>query len=233
MKNERLLISKNTHKQSEFENSVESVQSGANELINLFETFQPWCKIETVDDFETLCINPIKVMDNALQANSGVNLEATGGRLPAPEMVAKLLDIERDDYIHIVKGQKVTEGCKSCNQTAKIIKKGSGVINYYTFQQYQEYLIFDQGQFSINEIELEKKKESFLIYADTPEQIDTYNFWHNACATLNEFSRRGYMGDLNSFSKLLNGRLAFNYATWKLEINEESLLSEIKSLKNK
>ena len=147
----KVLIHTDLHKQAELENLIEATQSEANRLIELYHNFQPWNKIQTIEDFEALCSDPIKVMDQTLQSNSGVNLQATGGKLPAPAMVAQFLDIERDNYINIVKGLKVTEGCQSCNNTVKIIKQGQGVISFQTYKKYQDYLIFEQGQFLINE----------------------------------------------------------------------------------
>ena len=216
----------------EFENTIETTQYEANRLVELFHSFQPWKKITNLNDFESLCVDPIRLMHETLQQNSGVNVTLTGGRLPAPDKVAELLDIDLDDFINAVKGYKVSEGCKACSKSSKIIKQGQGVLSITTFRKYQEYLIFDNGRFSINETEVDKKKQEFQIFAETAEQVECYKFWNNLCDVLNSLPAKNYCGDLTPFQTLLKNRLMYSYQSGKLSVDEQSLLNEIISLKN-
>lgn len=231
MKKERILIFTDINKQTDFENSVEVTQQGANDLIQIFESFQGYKKIRSLDDFETLVQNPLSMFDDALQTN--VEFKETGGKKGNPEVIAKLFDIDRDNFINIVKGQTITEGsCKPCSKL-KIKQSGKGVINYSNFRQYHEFLIFDQeSRFSINEDAVSEKKEIFNYYAESLKQIECYYFWTNATETLNELSKRGLFGELNAFSKLLNGRITYSHQAGKFSVDQQTLLFEIQSIKN-
>ncbi|HEY5124524.1 MAG TPA: hypothetical protein VIK14_12395 [Ignavibacteria bacterium] len=227
----RILINGNRDKVNEFETSLETVMNEANRLITVYEAFQPWVRVISLGQFETLCSDPIKLMDQTLQSNSGVDLKSTGGLKPAPEMVAKLLDLNREDYLAIITGKKVSEGCRPCSKVPKIIKQGQGVLNYSTFQNYQDYLLFDQGRFSIKEAAVTLKKESYQIFAQTAAQIECFHFWYNLVFILNSLPDRNYCGDLQAFQSLLKNRVMFSYQTQKLSVDEISLLNEISQLK--
>lgn len=222
--NERVLVYFDKNKASQFETEVEATQQGANDLIQIFESFQSYKKIKSLADFETLVQNPLSMFDDALQTN--VNFQETLGKKGNPAVIAKLFDLDRDNFINIVKGQTVIEGtCKPCSKLK--IKQGKGVINYSSFKQYQDYLFFDNGRFEIDEEAVSEKKESFNYYAKTSAQIKVYNFWYNATDTLNQLAERGLLGELNSFSKTLNGRITYSYQSMKFSVDEQSLLNEI------
>lgn len=228
--NEKVLIFYDSQKAGDLDRNVELTQQGANDLIQIFESFQSYKKIQTLDDFEKLVINPLSMFDDTLQVN--VSFKESGGKKGNPAVIAQLFDIDRDNFINIVKGQTVIEGsCKPCSKL-KIKQSGKGVINNSSYKQYQQYLIFDEGHFSIDETAVDKKKESFNYYAETPQQIDCYNFWINATETINELSKRGLFGEPNAFSKLLNGRITYSYQAGKFSVDQQSLMNEIFLLKN-
>jgi hypothetical protein len=228
----RVLIYNDLRKQIEFSNSVESVQHSANDLIILFENFQPYLKIKSLSDFEKLVINPLAEFDETLQ--TFINFEQSGGKKGNPEIIAKMFDIDRNSFISIVKGEKIISGtCKPC-ENLKVIKNGESVLNYATFQQYQEYLIFDNSRFTINEIAVDKKNETFKTFGETPRQIEIYNHWINLCNMLNNHAKKGYIGttDLDKLTTLFKNRLKFSFQAGELAVDEQSLLSEIKNIKN-
>jgi hypothetical protein len=230
MKTERILIFTDVNKQNELETQVENVQTGATDLIHIFESFQSYRKIQTQDEFETLVRDPLAMFDEALQTN--VSFQESGGKKGNPEVIAQLFDIDRPSYILIIKGEKIVPG--SCKPCAKLkIKQGKGVINYASYKQYSSYLFWtDNNRFEINEDMLSEKKETFSYYAETPKQIECYNFWNNAANTLNELSKRGLLGELNAFSKLLNSRITYSHQAGKFSVDQQTLLYEIQSLKN-
>ena len=229
MKTERILIFTDTNKAGELDRNIEATQQGANDLIHIFESFQSYKKIQTLDDFESLVSDPLSMFDETLQTN--VDFKETGGKKGNPAVIASLFDIDRDNFINIVKGQTVIAGsCKPCAKL-KIKQTGKGVINYSSFRQYQEYLIFDQGHFSIDETAVEEKKLTYQMFAETPKQIECYNFWINATETINELSKRVSLGgEPNAFSKLLDGRITYSYQDGKFSVDTQSLLFEIQSL---
>ena len=228
---EKICINANRDKILDFETSLESVQDAGNELITIFENFQPYKKIKTLKDFERLVKDPLSEFDEALQTN--VSFQESGGKKGNPAVIASLFDIERENYIAIITGQKITGGsCKPCSKLK--ITTGKGVLNYTTYHNYQDYLIFnEENRFIINESAVTLKKESFKIYAESPEAIEVYNFWVNLCDTLNELQTKGYCGDLMQFQTILKNRLMFSYHNHLLSVNEEMLYQEIANLKIK
>jgi hypothetical protein len=232
----KILINANRDKVAEWENAVESVQDKANRLITTFLTFQPWKKITTLKDFISLVTDPIKVMIQVLQANSGVNLQASGGLLPDPSMVAKLFNLDYENYVNIIEGRKVAEGsCKPCNSKVKIIQTGKGVLNLRTFNEYEKYLIWDNGHFLLNETAIDEHKASFEKYISEPQEIAVYNHFYELCRILNLHAKLNYIGstDLDKFAKLLNGRLLFSFQSGTLSVDEQSLINEIANLNKK
>ena len=231
MKTERILIFSNEKKQVEFQVALEDVQSEANRLIDLFQAFQPYNKIKSIGDFEKLIKDPCGEFDEALQAN--VNFQESGGKKGNPDIIAKLFDIERDEYIGIIKGHLIDPAsCHSCRKTPKIIKKGQPALSYLAYQKYQQYLTFHEGRFSVNENEVAKKAESFRVYAETPEAVELWEYWHNVLDTLNSLNKKNYCNDLHQLQVLLKERVMFSYATNQLALNEEALYHEITRLKN-
>ena len=174
MKNERILIHTDRNKQAEFEQNIEDVQSEANRLINTFEAFQPWKRITTLDEFILLVTNPMDLYNKTLQANSGINIAMTGLK-PEPQMVAKILGLDYDNYNAIITGKKVSDNCTPCNAKAKITT-GTAVISYATYLKFEKYLVWNGETFDINETEVDLKKESFSYYATTDQQIECYHF---------------------------------------------------------
>jgi len=227
----KILVWTDTNKAGELDRNVEATQQGANDLIHIFESFQTYKKITSLDDFESLVRDPLAMFDEALQTN--VSFQESGGKKGNPEIIAKLFDIDRTSYQSIISGVKIMEGtCKPCAKL-KIKQTGKGVINYSSYKQYSSYMAWtDNNRFEINEDLVSEKKESFSYYATTPAQIDCYNFWVNATLTLNKLANRGLLGEPNAFSKLLNDRITYSYQAGKFSVDERSLMNEIQSLKN-
>lgn len=230
---EKVLIFYDSQKAGDLDRNIEATQQGANDLIHIFESFQSYKKIQTLDEFESLVSDPLGLFDKTLQSNSGIDLKSSGGKIPNPKVIAEMYDIDRPSYISIIKGEKIVPGsCKSCGKL-KIKRSGSAALSYSTYRQYSSYLFWtDNNRFEINEEAIEEKKLTYQIFAETPAQIDCYNFWYNATETLNELNKRGLGGDPNSFSKTLNGRITFSFQAGRLDVDIPSLALEIQSLKS-
>jgi len=231
MKNDKILLYDDQHKFRELENAVESVKDSANELIQIFESFQTWQKIETLQDFEKLVSDPVDIFDRLLIKNSGFDIQKTGGKVPAPAPLAELLDIDRINYIAVITGTKeITPDCKPCKKLK--IKTGTGILSYSTFDQYRDYFLWDENNrnFYIYEDLLFTQKESFKIYAETPQQIAIYNFWHTLADQLNSLPDKNICGVdvLDSFVlKLKNSPMFYDFNSRKLQIDPQRLYNEI------
>jgi hypothetical protein len=234
MKTEKILIFTDTNKAGELDRNVEATQQGANDLIHIFESFQSYKKITSLDDFETLIADPLAMFDKTLQANSGINLEATGGKIPSASVLADLYDIDRNSYQAIVRGEKIAPGtCKKCG-TLKVKHIGAGALRLSNYNQYSRYLYWtDNNRFEINESAVFEKLESFNYYIEDPASLEVYNFWHDLNNILNLSFKKGYLSDadLIEISKRLKNRLLFSYQSYSLSVNDQELFTEINSLK--
>lgn len=225
---QKILISENRSKVQDLESRVESVMKSAGELIDTFHAFQGWKRIETEEDLFKLLKDPLGMFDDVIISN--VHFASTGNLRPNAQILADLFSIERSDYRNMVSGFPVSEDCQSCRKIKSRSRKRS--VSLEEFLQFKNFILFDKGKLSLNEDALSAKKESFRIFAETPDQVSLYNYWHSVCDTFNSLILRGYlsMDGVNAIQKSLGGRITFSYATNKLHLNEDLLTNEIMRL---
>lgn len=179
---DKILIYTDTHKRATFEKAVIEVIEGCNELIEVFQTFQPFTRVTNWQDFEKLVIDPEGTFDNVIIAN--VNLNASFGLKPDPATAAQLFNIDRKNYLNLVAGFPIVwDDCKPC-QKAKI-KKGKRAISFERYRAYSDYIIFEGGEFVPNPEAIEAKIQTFDVYAETPEQLSIYNHFTELVSVLN------------------------------------------------
>lgn len=185
--NEKNLIFTDTGKQQNFLREVEAVKNEASALVQIFEEFQEFKKIETLEDFEQLCSNPEQYFDETIRGN--VSLKMTGGRQPEPTVLADLFGIDRENYIRVITGLPITESCKPC-QTSKVIKKaGKPALTYSKFHLYKNYLFFEAGAFNLNTEAIAAHLEQFKTFASTPAQLAVLKHWQSLVDALNEHDK--------------------------------------------
>ena len=208
-----------------FEKSVIETAERCNDLIQIFENFQEWQKINTFDDWLDLVSDPKAYFDKVLFSN--VDLKITGARLPDPAVLAKLLAVERDSFMNLVAGFPIADpDCVPCQKMK--IRKGTIAIRPEHFQLYENYLIFNSGNFTINEETIAIHKDSFKVFADTPAKMEIINFWQSLCDTLNLYHEKYHISADNKvlISKALKlqlsegteGRFIVNNQAVSLEI---------------
>jgi hypothetical protein len=199
---ETILINENRSAVAEFQRSIDDVLSRSQDLMDQFHQFQTWKRINTEDDFIQLVNDPAEYFDQVLINN--VDLKSTGNLRPNPEMVAKMFDVERESWQNLVAGKPISDGCETCKKT-KIVK-GQRSISLAQFQQYQEYLIFQDGRFYADESAIQAKKESFKKFAKSPEEIKLVKHHQDLVTILNEHFNKGLIGPANiqEVAKLLN-----------------------------
>ena len=173
---DKILIFEDTGAKNQFIANCETTKDQANDLINVFESYQDLSTITTVDQFNALVYNPIDYFDEVLR--TGLDLQAKGGREPEPSVLAKLFGYQREDYVKSIQGMPVTstdcEGCK----TKKIIRKTKAAITSARWEAYRDFLTFTPSGFKLNEAEIEKHCERFKTFAENGQQnavVDQYN----------------------------------------------------------
>jgi len=221
---ETILINENRSAVADFQRSVDNVLERSQELVDQFHQFQTWKRINTKDDFIQLIEDPAEYFDQVLINN--VDLKSTGNLRPNPEMVAKMFDVERESWQNLVAGKPIRSDCKPCNKIT--IRKGTRSISLAQFQQYQEYLIFQDGTFYSDESAIQAKKESFKKFAKSPEEIKVTKHYQELVDILNNHIKQGFAGPsaMSEISKLMNLRFVDN----KIYLNNEMLIESFKKL---
>ena len=181
---DKLLIYEDNGQKQTFRLACETTAAQANDLINVFESYQDLAEITTVDQFAALVSDPVNYFDDVLK--SGLNLQAKGGREPEPSVLAKLFGYQREDYVKSIQGMPVTstdcEGCK----TKKIIRKSKkAALTEPRFNAYKNYLSFTTKGFILNEAEIEKHCERFKTFAENEQQIAVVDHYNALVSILN------------------------------------------------
>jgi len=182
----RILISTDKNGIAGFQKSVQSAATDANSLIELYHAFQPWQRINTVEDFITLVTNPADYFDSTLLSH--VEIKAAGVT-PDPARLAELIGIHRSSFLNLCSGLNIpdTDNCPPCGKVR--IKRGVRAISLYTFEQYRDYLLFDAGSgFTVDVAKVDADLDKFNFYAETEEEIRVYRLHHDTVKMLNEYT---------------------------------------------
>ena len=211
-----------------FEKSVIKTAESCNSLIETFESFQDWQKINTLQEWIELVSNPGEYFDKILLTS--VNL-STGGRQANPEVLANLVSVDRENYLNITSGKAIIESeCKPCQKMR--LKKGASAINIYQYQQFENYLVFNAGNFTLNEESVSAHKNSFKVYADTPAKSEIIDYWQSLCDTLNLYHDRYHISADNKIqiSKALKLQLSEG-VDGRFVVNNQAVSYEILNVK--
>jgi len=181
---QKLLISTDRNGIAEFQKAVQGTAEAANQLIQVYEAFQPWEKVTSLDQFTELVSDPKKYFDDTIVVN--VHVTARGLTVD-PEQAARLFNISRDLYNNAVSGMPlVMDDCPEC-QRAKV-KPGKRAISKHEFSAYRDYLTFDAGTFTVNSEAVDSSLDKFNFYISTPEEIAIYNLYHDIVKLLNQIT---------------------------------------------
>jgi len=205
MKEKVLLFTDRTGQQS-LQNDIELIRDQANNLIHQFEAYQEWQRIKTVEDWIDLVTDPVNLFDEVLLRN--VNFSAVGGKLPNPETVATIFNIDRKSFI----------------------EKTQKAISLSEFQKHEHYLIFQDKRFVINEAVINEAMTKFNIYIESEVQQKYYDHWKNLCDALNEHSKLGYVGPVTLGQ--LGQACGFRFVPdlGKLFLDDQKIQSEISKI---
>jgi hypothetical protein len=224
------LIYEDRNAAKNFEKSVVETAERSNYLIDVFNGFQPWKKITIYGDWIDLVSDPEACFDAVLLSN--VDLKVTDGRKADPQKLADLLAVDRISYMNLVAGLPVSEAdCIPCQKMAKI-RKGTTAISLSSYQQYENYLMFNSGHFTMNEETVSSHKDKFRVYADTPARMEVVKFWQSLCDTLNLFHDRYHIAPDNKrvISKALKLHLSEGFEG-RFIVDEQALSLEILNTK--
>lgn len=165
-----------------FEKDVTAVQLNCNQLIEIFETFQPFQQVRTYNDWLTLVTDPVKTFDDLVISN--VNLKVTGTVKIDPAAVAKMISLDRENYLNLVAGKPLKTDCEPCKKIS--IKNGQTAISLSEYMRFADYLLFEDGLFYINQVEVDNHKKTFEVFAESPSAIELLNRYESLVDTLND-----------------------------------------------
>lgn len=165
-----------------FEKEVSASQMKCNQLISIFETFQPFQRIMSHDDWMILVTDPVKTFDDLLVVN--VNLKVTGNMKIDPAAVAKMISVDRENYLNLTAGKPLKTDCEPCKKIS--IKNGQTAISLSEYLKYSDFLLFEEGLFSVNQAAVDKHKKTFEVFAESPAAIELLNRYENLVKVLND-----------------------------------------------
>jgi len=225
---QKLLISTDRNGIAEFQRAVQGTAEAANQLIQVYEAFQPWEKVTSLDQFTELVSDPKKYFDDTIVVN--VHVTARGLTVD-PEQAARLFNISRDLYNNAVSGMPlVMDDCPEC-QRAKV-KPGKRAISKHEFSAYREYLIFSAGRFSVDQSKIDADLDKFSTYAESEEELSLYTLHHDLVNILNEYTS---LYPISSTDRLaIKGALKLhltNGGDGLFMVNTETLKNAINKLK--
>ena len=172
-----------TKKAAEFDAGLNNAVQRCNELINIWNEFQPFARCSDVATFEQIVTAPGQMFDRLLIEN--VQMTANKGLKPSAEQVALLYDIDRLNFYNLVEGKPIKiENCAPC-QRAKV-KPGKQAISLAEYRRFAPYMIFSEGEFIVDTAAAADYKKKFEIYATTPAQVAVVEHYDNLVQLLNK-----------------------------------------------
>lgn len=213
---DKILIFEDNGAKNQFIANCETTKDQANDLINVFESYQDLATIETADQFAALVSDPVNYFDEVLR--SGLNLQTTGNRTPDPSVLSSLFGYDRPNYINTIQGLPITETCEGC-KTKKIIRKTKAALTEAKWNAYRNYLIFTPSGFELNDEAIELRCESFKTYATTEGQLSIVSHYDDLTAILNKHCSEYEVTDrvketiATSFHLLLSNGISGDFVT--------------------
>jgi hypothetical protein len=180
----------------DWQKSVSATVGKANSLIDKWHKVQKWHKVTTRDEFISLVDNPAGRLDEELQKN--VNMSAFGGMTPDLDKLSEFISIDRKAW--------------------QVYCKDFRSITLDVFLRIEKYTDFEHGRFKLNPQALEKKKESYSVFAETPKEEDNLKHLQNLVAILNKHLKKGYISTTNM--QVVADALELYYADNTVFLNE-------------
>ena len=181
---DKLLIYEDNGQKQTFRLACETTAAQANDLINLFQSFQDLSTITTAEEFERLVSDPVGYFDAVLRSN--VDMKMNGGREPEPATLATLFGYNRIDYVKSIQGMPITSGCKSCKGET-IVRKTKAALTDARWTAYKSFLIFTPSGFVLNDEAIELYCQKFNYYATEPKQLEVVELFNQLVDALNRF----------------------------------------------
>jgi hypothetical protein len=184
------------------------------------------CTIDQNFSFD-LVSDPIKLFDSLLRANSPI--KPIGGQQIDIKELAKLVGINRDMFI----SDFTVTLPGSVNEYNRYGTKAL----FRLEPRYKNLITWDTDKFVLNEKQLNENFDFFRTFAETPEQVEMYEYWENLCNMMNTHLEKGFVKEYEVHS--IAGRIGLieksqvitvgNFKKW-FGIDYKKLAADIKNL---
>lgn len=207
----KVLVYEDRNSATNFEKSVIDTMNDSNQLIELYESFQDFQKIKQLSQWIELVTDPGGYYDKTIF--NGLDLK--GSKLPDAGMIAKMYNLDRENYLNATTGKTLTTDCVPCKKLK--LKRGRTAISLSGYRSDKDYLIFDSGRFYLNTDAIEKHKLSFNTYLENERQSEYYTHCKRLAEILNQEIAISKLGpvQVQELAKIfglqiLDGRLILN-----------------------
>ena len=222
----RELIFTDKGKQANFEKQVNQVMFKANDLCRIMNENQPFVKIKTRDEAESLILGTIEYYDSVILQN----IKLPANNLPVNVLkLCELYNIPRSEFLKSIGlNPDHVSGCDTCKPSKTVKVKGESIISFDQYNYYSEFLIWGNGFFDLNNSAIEIKKQSYCTYIENNNQSEYYNHFVNLAKVLNDEIRISKLGTekINQLANITGLLIIDN----KLVLNDLKLSQTINSL---
>lgn len=159
------LVFTDTASAQTFRHNVKETVKNSNNLIEVFEKFQDFRRIDSQTAFEKLVENPEGFFDEILIAQVSPNFLTAKAKIdPAP--LATMLSIDREGFLDEVSKIKITEP------------------QYF---QHKKFLFFSSGRFEVDQVAIELEADKFNTYASTERELKIVSVVENLVQAIREY----------------------------------------------
>ena len=222
---ERIKIFEASERKVDFKLAVENVKNQANELISNFHKYQKFKLIQNQADFETLCYRPLGYYDDTITAN--IKLPENSGLQVNISKLCDLYSIDRAGYLKALglEDNDIAEDCQGCKPKPRLKGQGS-FLSFDTFQNFAEYMEFNNRQFILNPDPIKKKLEAFDFYTTNERQVEYFRQWENLKGCLEYLFKHQTFGP-SAMEQIVKQLPGLKWVNNTLYINNEGIRSQI------
>jgi hypothetical protein len=208
---EKIKIAEDTESKERIKININELIKKCNSLIRIFNKYQPFVKINSREDAESLLLGPAGYYDKVVLAN--IQLAQKTGLEINIQKVCELYGIDRSGYMSEL---GITD-CPGCSGP-----KVKGKVNpFIEYSSKAKFLSFEDGQFAPDSEAIEAGLDKYNVYCP-PEQVYLYRHYELLFDLLQKSLALNLIGSTQiiQICKALGNPFVYNYDTLKIYKND-------------